>query len=56
MATAAVQQAPGNEAFGRVAEPLIQETKPKKHDVETKMYYYKDPGDGSAPPPNIVVS
>lgn len=55
MATAAVQQAPGNEAFGRVAEPLVQQNKVKKHDVESKMYYYKDPGDGTAPPPTYVV-
>jgi hypothetical protein len=26
----------------------------KSHDVTTQLFYYKDPGDGSKPPPNIV--
>lgn len=53
MATAAVQRAPG-ETFGRVAEPLVQENKVKKHDVATELFYYKDPGDGSPPAPTYV--
>lgn len=49
MATAAVQSAPGH-AFGQKVEVDLQNSnKPGKHDVTTELYYYKDPGDGSAP-------
>ncbi|KAI9652809.1 MAG: hypothetical protein M1821_007807 [Bathelium mastoideum] len=53
MATAAVQQ-PFGDTIGRVAEPLIQENKLKKHDVATQLFYYKDPGDGTPPAPSYV--
>ncbi len=53
MASAAVQHAPGN-ILGQVIEPLIQETKPAKHDVATELNYYQDPGDGSVPAPFYV--
>jgi hypothetical protein len=53
MATAAVQQAPGS-TFGKVANPLIHETKPAKHNVAAELYYYKDPGDGTPPAPSYV--
>jgi len=49
MASAAVQQAPGN-TFGQVIEPLNRETtKPIKHDVETELYYHLDDGNPVAP-------
>ena len=53
MATAAVQSAPGY-TFSKVHEPLARANKPEKHDVATELYYYKDPGDGSAPAPSYV--
>ena len=52
MATAAVDRAPGA-LLDRVVEPLRQ-NKPEKHDVATQLFYYKDPGDGSAPPPTYI--
>ncbi|KAJ9611552.1 hypothetical protein H2200_004736 [Cladophialophora chaetospira] len=53
MATAAVQHAPGD-TFGQVVEPLVQGSKPAKHDVTAAVHYYKDPNDGSAPAPSYV--
>jgi hypothetical protein len=53
MATAAVQQAPGN-TLDQVIEPLAQENKPAKHDVATELNYYQDPGDGTPPAPTHV--
>ena len=53
MATAAVDRAPGH-TLDRVGEPLLQESKVKKHDVATELFYYDDPGDGSPPKPTYV--
>lgn len=54
MATAAVQYAPGHN-FDQAVEPGRQAAKPfVKHDVATELYYYADPGDGSAPAPSYV--
>lgn len=53
MATAIVQQAPGN-TLGQVIEPLAQQTKSEKHDVAAEVNYYKDPGDGTPPAPSYV--
>jgi hypothetical protein len=50
MATAAVQQAPDIPTAYQV-EPLKRS---ERHDVHTWLNYYKDPGDGSAPPPSYV--
>lgn len=35
----------------QVIEPLAL---PKKHDIRSELYYYKDPEDGSLPPPTYV--
>ncbi|KAK3671634.1 hypothetical protein LTR78_008557 [Recurvomyces mirabilis] len=51
MATAEVQIAPDN-TFGHKVELDVQQTKVKKHDVSTELYYYKD--DGHPPAPAIV--
>lgn len=49
MASAAVQQAPGN-TFGQVIEPLSHETtKPIKHNVDTELFYHLDDGKPIAP-------
>jgi hypothetical protein len=53
MATASVQQAPGNN-LGQVIEPLAQDIKPAKQDVATELYYYKDSDDGTPPAPAYV--
>lgn len=53
MASAAVQHAPGH-TLGQVVEPLVQETKPAKHDVATELNYYQDPGNGTLPAPFYV--
>ncbi|KAL1857074.1 hypothetical protein VTK73DRAFT_8108 [Phialemonium thermophilum] len=53
MATAAVQQ-PSTAGAGTFVEPLARENKPPKHHVSTVLNYYKDPGDGSLPPPSYV--
>ena len=53
MATAATQTAPGH-SFDQRVEATFQGNKPAKHDVATELYYYKDPGDGSAPAPSYV--
>ena len=53
MATAATQIAPGH-SFDQRVEATLQDNKPAKHDVATELYYYKDPGDGSAPAPSYV--
>ncbi|EXJ89559.1 hypothetical protein A1O3_02626 [Capronia epimyces CBS 606.96] len=57
MASAAVQQPTGHSTS---FEPLTTQLKgssgpqPEKHHVHTQLNYYKDPGDGSAPPPSYV--
>ncbi|KAG9793214.1 high affinity methionine permease, partial [Aureobasidium melanogenum] len=57
MASAAVQQPTGHSTS---FEPLTTQVKsyvasqPEKHHVQTKLNYYKDPGDGSRPAPNIA--
>lgn len=58
MASAAVQQPTGHSTS---FEPLTTQVKgssltsqPEKHHVQTKLNYYKYPGDGSRPPPNIA--
>lgn len=53
MASAAVQHAPSTN-FGHKVETTLHSSQPKKHDVVTELYYYKDPGDGSAPEPSYV--
>jgi hypothetical protein len=53
MATATVQQAPGN-IIGQVSKPLAREKKPAKHDIAAELYYYKDPGNGTLPAPSYV--
>jgi hypothetical protein len=53
MATAAVQQAPGN-SLGQVVEPFARETKPAKHDVATELFYYKESSDGTPPAPSYI--
>lgn len=53
MATAVVQQAPGN-TFDHVVDSFTQESKPEKRDVTAELYYYKDPGDGTLPTPFYV--
>jgi hypothetical protein len=55
MATAAVQQAPIT-PIGYQAEPLKEKSTEKNHDVQTTLFYYKDPGDGSPPAPTYVGS
>ena len=53
MASAAVHQPSGHlTSF----EPLVtaSESHPKCHDVQTTLYYYKDPGDGSPPAPSYI--
>lgn len=54
MATAATQTAPGHNFSQKVEPAQVQSSKPKKHDVATELYYYKDPGDGTAPAPSYV--
>lgn len=57
MASAAVQQPTGHSTS---FEPLTTQLKgtsgpqQEKHHVQTKLNYYKDPGDGSAPEPSYV--
>ena len=53
MASAAVQQLGG---YSTSFEPLAVEVEPTplKHNVLTQLNYYKDPGDGSPPPPSYV--
>ncbi len=57
MASTAVQQ-PGGHSTS--FEPLTTQLKgssasqPEKHHVNTQLNYYKDPGDGSSPPPTYV--
>ncbi|KFX93211.1 hypothetical protein O988_06933 [Pseudogymnoascus sp. VKM F-3808] len=53
MASAAVQH-PAGHTFGRLVEPLTQESKVTKHDVTTELNYYQDPGDGTPPVPYYV--
>ena len=53
MASVAVQYAP-NATFDQKVETTIRSSQPKKHDVVTELYYYKDPGDGSPPAPSYV--
>jgi len=53
MATAAVQHAP-NTLIGYQAEPLKEKSTEKSRDVQTTLFYYKDPGDGSGPAPTYV--
>jgi hypothetical protein len=53
MATAAVQHSPAT-GPGTFVEPRAADIKPPKHDVATIMNYYKDPGDGSLPPPSYA--
>lgn len=54
MATAAVQHAPGN-TLDQVVGALVQDNKiPKKHNVETQLHYYDDPGDGTPPTPFYI--
>ena len=54
MATAAVQHAPGT-GPGTFVEPRTTDAKQQvKHDVATVLNYYKDPGDGSSPPPTTA--
>jgi len=54
MATAAVQHSPIT-PFGTQVQPQVKENTPtKRHDVQTTLYYYKDPGDGSPPAPTYV--
>jgi hypothetical protein len=55
MATAAVQQAPIT-PIGYQAEPLKEKSTEKNRDVQTTLFYYKDPGDGSPPAPTYVGS
>ncbi len=58
MASAAVQQPGGHSTSFEPLTTQVKETTPKqapqKHHVQTKLNYYKDPGDGSAPPPNYA--
>ncbi|KFY38846.1 hypothetical protein V494_04174 [Pseudogymnoascus sp. VKM F-4513 (FW-928)] len=57
MASAAVQHAVGGHGtLGQVIEPLAPKEGAKvgKHDVETELNYYQDPGDGSKPVPYYV--
>lgn len=53
MASAAVQR-PGGHSTS--FEPLTVNFEPSstKHNVQTRLNYYKDPGDGSEPAPNYV--
>ena len=53
MASAAVQQ-PGGHSTS--FEPLTVNIEPSivKHNVQTRLNYYKDPGDGSPPAPSYV--
>jgi hypothetical protein len=53
MATAAVQLPPSIHTSPGVQSSL-QDTQNQKHDVTTTLYYYKDPGDGSAPEPTYI--
>lgn len=53
MATAAVQHAPST-AFGQKVETAIQSTLPRKHNVVTELYYYKENDDGTPPAPSYV--
>jgi hypothetical protein len=52
MATPAVERAPGIPVG--VVEPLNNTRSVKKHNVETVLNYYADPGDGSPPAPTYV--
>lgn len=52
MATAAVQLPTDILSTPKVYSDNDQS--PKKHDVHTTLYYYKDPGDGSPPAPTYV--
>jgi hypothetical protein len=57
MASAAVQQPGGHSTSFEPLTTQVQETKTsqaEKHHVHTSLNYYKDPGDGSLPPPSIV--
>ncbi|KAK0609605.1 amino acid permease-domain-containing protein [Bombardia bombarda] len=53
MATADVAN-PVAPAIGERVEPYRNEEKSTKHNVQTTLYYYLEPEDGSPPPPNIV--
>lgn len=57
MASAAVQQPGGHSTSFEPLTTQVQETKTsqaEKHHVRTSLNYYKDPGDGSLPPPSYV--
>jgi hypothetical protein len=54
MSTAAVQLPPSSINIGPRVEKGIQDTSYNSHDVNTTLYYYKDPGDGSEPAPTYV--
>ncbi|KIX06074.1 uncharacterized protein Z518_04048 [Rhinocladiella mackenziei CBS 650.93] len=57
MASAAVQQPGGHStSFEPLTTPLkgAPASQQEKHQVHTQLNYYKDPGDGSPPPPSYV--
>ena len=57
MASAAVQQPGGHSTSFEPLTTQVQDaktTQPEKHNVKTSLNYYKDPGDGSLPPPSYV--
>lgn len=41
---------------GQKQEPQQQQNGDKRHDIAASMRYWKDPGDGSLPPPINVTS
>ncbi|KIV90571.1 hypothetical protein PV10_07859 [Exophiala mesophila] len=57
MASAAVQHPQGHSTSFEPLTTQVQENKApesQKHHVQTALNYYKDPGDGSLPPPSYV--
>lgn len=56
MASPAVQSLPHPPHLQAEAAQAISSSKqqPHLHDVSTTLNYYKDPGDGSSPPPHYV--
>jgi len=54
MATAAVQYSPVTPSGPQVQPLRASENSYKPHNVQATLFYYKDPGDGSPPPPTYI--
>lgn len=54
MASAAVSLPSGRNSSVHVQKPFPVTSSEKPHNVQTILNYYKDPGDGSPPPPTYA--